>query len=798
LTALLNDAAAMAAVMLATDYSAILQLLPEGDELVLRAGVGWKEGLMGLHRVPATVGAEGGLVLHSDAPIGVPDGRPEKGVDRRRGLREQRVIAATHVIVRGRNRPWGVLKVYSTRRRAFREGDVAFLQSLANVVALALERHELEIAKRRENEILQAIFDNLPVMLSINDPSGRFLRVNPAWERTLGWTLEEVQRVDLVTEMYSDPEHRQEAREFAQGPERLWADFRPRTRDGRMIDSSWARFELSDHTRIWCGLNTTEPKQAEHALRESEAKFRQLAENISEVFWLTGLDDTQLLYVSPGYEQIFGRTCESLYREPRSWLEAVHPEDRERMRRTANEMASRGEIDETYRIVRRDGSVRWIRDRAFPIRTAAGDVYRFAGVAEDVTDRVRAEEERTRLFHAETRARAAAESALERLRSIQSITDATLAHMALDQFLRELLARLRKALQTEYATVLLLDEKRHVLNVVAHDGFRQEDVPSSSVPVGGTISGRVATLGRALLFNRIPVPDAPEWKARYATLGLRCAMGAPLVVEDRVIGVVSVASTSDRPFTDQDLGLLQVVADRAAPTIERGRLVERVRAGRERLKAMSRRLLTAEEEERRRVAVELHDDLGQVLTAAKINLESAERSSGVGAARSHLKEAIGCVDQAMQSVRDLALDLRPSVLDDLGLAAALRWYVDRFAQKAHWEMHLSIASVAKLESAVETTCFRLAQEALTNVARHAHAAHVWFDLHLSGEEIELRVRDDGIGFDVSAARERAIGGASLGLLGMEERVSLAGGEFEILSAPGTGTEVRARFPLRST
>jgi signal transduction histidine kinase len=370
--------------------------------------------------------------------------------------------------------------------------------------------------------------------------------------------------------------------------------------------------------------------------------------------------------------------------------------------------------------------------------------------------------------------------------------------MALDQLLRELLARLRKALQTDYATVLLLDEKRHVLNVVAHDGFRHEDVPASTVPVEGTISGRVASLGRALLFNRIPVPDAPEWKARYDTLGLRCAMGAPLLVEDRVIGVVSVASTSDRLFTDQDLALLQVVADRAAPTIERGRLVERVRAGRERLKALSRRLLTAEEEERRRVAVELHDDLGQVLTAAKINLESAERSSEVDAARSHLKEAIECVDQAMQRVRDLALDLRPSVLDDLGLAAALRWYVDRFAQKAHWEMHLSIAPIAKLEPAVETTCFRLAQEALTNVARHAQAAHVWFDLHLSGQEVELRVRDDGVGFDVPAARERAIGGASLGLLGMEERVSLAGGEFEILSAPDTGTEVRARFPVRST
>jgi signal transduction histidine kinase len=141
------------------------------------------------------------------------------------------------------------------------------------------------------------------------------------------------------------------------------------------------------------------------------------------------------------------------------------------------------------------------------------------------------------------------------------------------------------------------------------------------------------------------------------------------------------------------------------------------------------------------------------------------------------------------------LDLRPSVLDDLGLAAALRWCVDRFAQKAHLETHLSIDAVPSLEPALETACLRLAQEALTNVARHAQARQVWCDLHCFGQGLELRVRDDGIGFDVPAARARAIGGASLGLLGMEERVSLTGGEFEIRSKPGGGTELRARFPV---
>jgi len=272
-------------------------------------------------------------------------------------------------------------------------------------------------------------------------------------------------------------------------------------------------------------------------------------------------------------------------------------------------------------------------------------------------------------------------------------------------------------------------------------------------------------------------------------------MGAPLRVGDKVVGVVSVTPARPRRFTEEELKLLLLVADRAAPAVERARLLETVRAGRERQKALSHRLLTAQEEERRRLAVELHDELGQVLTAVKINLASLERLPGAASAPAPLKDTIASVDQAMEKIRDLALDLRPSVLDDLGLPAALRWYVDRFARTAHVEAHLSIDAVPHLEADVETVCFRVAQEALTNVARHARARHVWVDLHLLPVGLELGVRDDGSGFDAALARDQAVGGASMGLLGMQERVALAGGTFEVRSTPGVGTHVRARFAV---
>ena len=200
------------------------------------------------------------------------------------------------------------------------------------------------------------------------------------------------------------------------------------------------------------------------------------------------------------------------------------------------------------------------------------------------------------------------------------------------------------------------------------------------------------------------------------------------------------------------------------------------------------------EEAERVVSFVLHDELGQVLTAVKINLESLDRSY-VETARLGLKGAIDSVDHAMRRVRDIALDLRPSVLDDLGLPPALRWYVDRFARSTRTSVHVAIDEVPDVEPDTATACFRVVQEALTNVAKHARAKNVWLELRLVSNGLDLQVRDDGVGFDVPTATRRARAGESMGLLGMEERVSLVGGVLEVHGGVGEGSRVRARFPL---
>jgi signal transduction histidine kinase len=200
-------------------------------------------------------------------------------------------------------------------------------------------------------------------------------------------------------------------------------------------------------------------------------------------------------------------------------------------------------------------------------------------------------------------------------------------------------------------------------------------------------------------------------------------------------------------------------------------------------------LIQAQEAERRSISNELHDDLGQMLFALKLNLEK----NGSGD-----RDSIGLVDGAIARMRELAQDLRPPLLDELGLEASLRWYVEREAKRAGLASRLAFTPLGqRAPAAVETTCFRVAQEALTNVIRHAQARAVDVELRQvdGGGALQLIVRDDGRGFDVPAARRRAVNGGSQGLLSMQERVALAGGELQIDSAPGRGTTIRARLPL---
>jgi signal transduction histidine kinase len=221
-----------------------------------------------------------------------------------------------------------------------------------------------------------------------------------------------------------------------------------------------------------------------------------------------------------------------------------------------------------------------------------------------------------------------------------------------------------------------------------------------------------------------------------------------------------------------------------------------LREAHRRLRALSTRMMQIQELERRTVAHELHDEVGQALTAVKIALQSLREDARDPVVAARLPESIAIVDAALEQVRGLSLSLRPPQLDDLGLVAAMRWYLDRQSRIAGLEVRFTAdPRIGRLAADVETACFRIAQEAVTNVLRHAGASRIGIELALRDPQLELLVEDDGAGFDVAAAQRRAGENAGLGMIGMQERAALMGGRIDWESAPGRGTRVRARIPL---
>jgi PAS domain S-box-containing protein len=213
------------------------------------------------------------------------------------------------------------------------------------------------------------------------------------------------------------------------------------------------------------------------------------------------------------------------------------------------------------------------------------------------------------------------------------------------------------------------------------------------------------------------------------------------------------------------------------------------------LQALSRRLVEVQEEERRHLARELHDEFGQVLATITLHLHAA-RGLAAEAARTRLDECAKLLQQAGAQVRSLALDLRPTMLDSLGLEPTLRWLAEHYQQRNGCEVHVAgHLAEAPLSPEIAIACFRVAHEALTNVIRHASARHAWIELGQTESDLELVIRDNGVGFDLPSIQEQATWRGSLGLLGMRERVQILGGTLDVESQPGRGTRIRALFAL---
>jgi PAS domain S-box-containing protein len=719
---------------------------------------------------------------------------------------------------------------------------------------------------RRQNEILQTIFDNIPVMINFIDPTGRVQLVNRHWEDVLGWSRDEACSLDIFSAAYPDSDRRQDVLDYVANPIPGWREFKTRARDGRVIDTSWSLVVLSDGTRIGFGYDVTDQKrseeklkrsesqlaeaqqlahigswnldistdtitwsdemyrifgllpqdpnvtadfsfkmihpddqavaqsvldqalynhqpyacclrvrhtdgtyrivdargqviydeankplrifgtsqditerrQAEEHLRETQERFEQLAANIDGYFWLNSPNDGRMHYMSPGYERVTGISCESLYQRPSIWTEIIHPEDIERVLAETLNTSDFVARQIEYRIQKRDGTVRWLRDRAFPVHNAAGEVYRIAGVGEDITAQKTAAEELQAL-------NAALENAVEGIARLDTQGN----HISVNRAYALMLGYLPEELISKnwVQTVYPEDIKKVAAAHARLSDNQRVEFEVRGVRKDGSVFWKQMVLLKA-------------WNTHGECTGNYCFM----------------KDVTERKLSE-----------------------EVMRAYVQRLQEVSQRVVEIQEAERSHLARELHDEIGQVLSAISMNLQSAARVCDV-AAQPRLADSIQIVGSAIEQVRNLSLDLRPAMLDELGLVATLRWYADRQAQRAGFTLHFgATCSGHRLPTTIETACYRVAQESLTNVVRHAEARNVWVTFSEISEQdtIELIIRDDGVGFNTVDLRHRTARGASFGVQGMQERMELVGGELVIESTPNCGTLIIARIPSAS-
>jgi signal transduction histidine kinase len=294
----------------------------------------------------------------------------------------------------------------------------------------------------------------------------------------------------------------------------------------------------------------------------------------------------------------------------------------------------------------------------------------------------------------------------------------------------------------------------------------------------------------------VVTPLPPECPL-HATQGITCHAIVPLLVKDQAVGLLNLISGDQDGFETEDLNLLTELGRQLGVAIENARLWDELRSKDALRGQLLHKIITAQEEERRRIARELHDEAGQALTSLLIGLKAIENVEGWDQARALISELREMVAQTLDEVHNLSLELRPSVLDDLGLVPALARYVSscplRFGFRADFET--AGMDGRRLPPEVEITLYRIAQEALTNVARHASASHASVLLQRRRGMAVLVVEDDGEGFEVEQVMASAQERERLGLYGIEERALLVGGRMTIESRPGAGTTVSVEIPL---
>jgi PAS domain S-box-containing protein len=383
----------------------------------------------------------------------------------------------------------------------------------------------------------------------------------------------------------------------------------------------------------------------------------------------------------------------------------------------------------------------------------------------------------------------------DRAEALVQVASRINSHLELDTVLSTICEITNRALQASGTVVLLQHPQKPVfLNRAATSGdpalrqYRgiQFEIPEEVFQLMLSRSRPVHIILDIQAYGDLPYFD------EYRKMDIRTLAIAALFRGSRLVGaLVSAFSHQSKSLLEDEAALIKGLADQASSAIENAELFEQVRAGRERQRKLTKSLVDIQETERRRIARELHDHLGQSLTGLQFMLETAKNQLQ-GPQRSGLEQIQEAVSEIIRDVREMSLNLRPSMLDDMGLLPTLLWHIDRYTSQTGIHVNFQYDEFpARLPLEIETAAYRIVQEALTNTARHAQVLEVFVGLVVQEDTLWVEVLDNGKGFDTSAELDRP----SSGLSGMRERAGLLGGYLLVESFINQGTQVLAALPL---
>jgi len=654
---------------------------------------------------------------------------------------------------------------------------VPLLDSKKNIIGTQGSAHDITQRKLAEQKVsYQAnLLQNVPDAIIATDMDFLITSWNKAAELIYGWKEDEVlgKNIDDVckTVFFGESQEESQNQLLLNG---YW--------QGEIFQRNKANVKIRVLAAVSMIKNIGGKIIGGVAVNRNISKQKQVESDFENMFNLSQdllaicSTDGDFLKVNPSWERVLGYSQKELFKL--GWNGLVHPDDVEQTNKIVEEQLEGGPVvNFVNRYKCKDGSYKTLEWQA--TYAVEGIVH---ATARDVTEKNLAGDVRKK--HA------------IRLKILSEINLAILEAESSEDIAKKVLALVPSILPSDLASITLFDPITDEIIIIGATppGKREEKAPTR-------FSRQASDIYKTLKRGKIHIISDLDEKKKLSPVerllqmnGIRSVMNVPLMVQDQLIGSLNLSAKGPGGFSEEYLETALEIAKPIANALQNALLFEQVERGRIRLKALSRQLIEIQEKERRTIALDLHDQIGQSLTAIKINLQTSQLLKDPDSIKQNVLQGMEIIDDAIDQVRTLSVSLRPSMLEDLGLMSAIMWMIDQIQDQSDIEIIIEAnLDQGRLAPLMEITCYRIIQEALTNTIRHSDASQANIQLIIDDQELHLKIQDNGTGFNVESAKASALQGESLGLLSMEERAELIGGRFEISSEKGSGTNVSVIF-----